>query len=196
MLKEISYDALFDAQRHFRVLLDAMARPGTICSLNDVRLSPPGFYVATALIGFALMDTNVKFYIDWKDARADSYFTVNTAAQAAQAEQADFLFVKGNKYSDVVAKAKVGEYAYPENGATVIIEVEQLSAEPEAAAHCITLKGPGVNSQAKVYVQGLQLDFLKDIKEKNVEFPVGVDAIFTDKENHIFCIPRTANVQW
>ena len=43
MVREIRYDEVFDAQKHFRSLLDSMTRPGRISVLDAVPLdAPPG----------------------------------------------------------------------------------------------------------------------------------------------------------
>ena len=49
------YDQIFDAQKHYRALLQATARPGTIAQLNDAALDAPSqLNRATALIALAL----------------------------------------------------------------------------------------------------------------------------------------------
>ena len=52
--REAAYDTVHDAQRHFRVLLDAMARPGTLAHLQADHLQPPAdLHRASALVGLA-----------------------------------------------------------------------------------------------------------------------------------------------
>ena len=58
------YDPIYDAQRHFRALLDCTARPGTIGLLEDVGVDvPPGIRRASALIALTLFGADTTFCI-------------------------------------------------------------------------------------------------------------------------------------
>ena len=41
MIKEVSFDPIFDAQQAFRVLLDAFSHPGKIYSFEQYALNQP-----------------------------------------------------------------------------------------------------------------------------------------------------------
>jgi len=41
MQREIQYDEIFDAQAHYRLLLDSMARPGKINVMPQLELTTP-----------------------------------------------------------------------------------------------------------------------------------------------------------
>ena len=195
MVKETRYDAVFDAQKHFRVLLDAMARPGSIRFLGDVPLtSPKDLHGATALVGFALLNGDVTFYA--KDDGVVSYLTVNTTSQMASADVADFIFVKGDLRSPAVLAAKVGSLRYPEEGATVVVDVNTVTDEVCDRALAVTLSGPGVATQKTVYVRGIDVAILSDFVSQNAEFPMGIDMILVDRDGAITCVPRTAKVTW
>jgi alpha-D-ribose 1-methylphosphonate 5-triphosphate synthase subunit PhnH len=43
MIKEIVFDAVFDAQKSFRLLLDAFSHPGTIYSFDHFEFNQPQF---------------------------------------------------------------------------------------------------------------------------------------------------------
>lgn len=194
MIKETGYDAVFDGQRHFRVLLDAMARPGMIGTLNDVTLSPQGLNQASALVGFALLNADVSFHVASGKAEPPAYLTMNTASRPTDPEQADFLFADGAHATDAVRRAKVGTLTYPENGATVVIDVDRLATEPIEGSLTITLRGPGVDGEVTVHIVGLSREFFEALKVKNDEFPLGVDTIIADRQGAVLCIPRTSKV--
>jgi alpha-D-ribose 1-methylphosphonate 5-triphosphate synthase subunit PhnH len=225
MAKETVYDPIHDAQRHFRILLDATARPGKILRLDDVPINPPDdLYRASALIGFALLNADVGFYLDGKSKEAVDYFVVNTASYQTSASEADFLFISGEGCTSSLGSAKIGTPRYPEGGATIIVEVERIcddalllggkvgcrpfpygktpTSPPRSAratfsdAMRLVLSGPGVPGEKVVYIRGLDLGILDEILEKNQEFPLGVDTIVTDKQDGFFCIPRTMKLSW
>jgi len=196
MIKETAYDVVFDAQRHFRTLLDCMARPGTVGRLDDVAVTPPGLNRASALAGFALLNADVSYHIEVSGADLPLYITMNTASQQAELHEADFLFVRGDKAADTVSRAKIGTLTYPENGATVIVDVDRVAAVPFDGARAFSLQGPGVDGEVTVYVAGLEEGFATALKEKNEEFPLGVDAILTDTAGAVVCISRTSKIDW
>src|SRR5215469_9229075 len=95
MIREIAYDPVFDAQEHYRLLLDAMARPGTIRVLPRVEISTPAELTsAAALVGFALLNADVSFYAAGGDA-VTRYLVVNTSARPVDRTAADFVFADG-----------------------------------------------------------------------------------------------------
>ena len=58
--KEIEYSEIFDAQEHFRVIMNATARPGSIHSLKEIEIYPPApLNKAAAYVALALMNKDV-----------------------------------------------------------------------------------------------------------------------------------------
>lgn len=205
MQRETVYDPVFDAQEHYRLLLDAMARPGTINILPGIPLTPPpGLSRAAALTGFALLDADASFSVDGADAGATHYLVVNTSARPKAIAEADFVFAGGMASPDLVSTMKKGTLTYPEEGATLVAGVEALATQVEALgmagdekpALSLTLKGPGIAGEKTVFVSGLSASLLEALQECNAEFPLGVDLVLTDPGNRIACIPRSSGVQW
>jgi alpha-D-ribose 1-methylphosphonate 5-triphosphate synthase subunit PhnH len=197
MVKETVYDMVFDAQAHFRVLLDAMARPGSIQVLNDVDIVPPhGLHRVSALVGFALLNGDVTFHVVSADSDVADYLMVNTASLMTSADEADFIFVKGNLRTPAILAAKVGSLRYPEEGATVIVDVDKISDVACDGAVALTLSGPGVLDTKTIYVAGLDVAILADFVSQNAEFPTGIDLILTDGDDALSCVPRTAKLNW
>ena len=178
MIRETTYDEVFDAQRHFRTVLDAMARPGKINRLVTVALTPPGrLNHGAACVAFALLNADVGFHLDgFGDAEAE-YLRVNTSSRAVAAEAAEFVFVSGLAQTSAIRAAKVGVPAYPETSATAIIQVAQIGKSSATRGLQLTLTGPGVETQEIVFVNGLETVHLEALRDRNTEFPLGVDAI-------------------
>jgi alpha-D-ribose 1-methylphosphonate 5-triphosphate synthase subunit PhnH len=200
MQRETLYDPVFDAQEHYRLLLDAMARPGTLNVLPRLPLTPPpGLSAAAALIGFALLDANVSFHVEGDDAAVTRYLVVNTSATPGELIQADFVFAGGMTSPALVGVIKKGTLAYPDEGATLVIDVEALAGEAaalRAPALALTLRGPGVAGEKTFFVGGLSAPLLDALRECNAEFPLGIDLILSDPGHRIACIPRTSEVRW
>ena len=97
MHRETAYDEVFDAQRHFRTVLDAMSRPGRVNRLTGPVLSPPApFLPASAAVAFALLNADVTFHLTGFTDAAAAYLTAHTHSRPAPAAQADFLFLSGD----------------------------------------------------------------------------------------------------
>ena len=202
MQRETVYDQVFDAQEHYRLLLDAMARPGTINVLPRMSLAtPPTLSGAAALLGFALLNADVSFYADGEAADVVTrYLVVNTAAAPESPDKADFVFAAGTASEALLADMKKGTLPYPDEGATLIAGVEALASDAQALGGkpylALTLEGPGVAGKRTFFVTGLSSGLIAALQECNLEFPLGVDLILTDPDHRIACIPRSNRVEW
>lgn len=193
MIREINYDHLFESQKQYRTILDCMAKPGILATLNADINVPSEINKASVLVGFALMNSDVTFNNSYnQEEEINSYLFLNTSSSPAEASEADFIFISGtHKNTNAIDNAKQGLPEYPEHGAFVIIDTNKISETTLENGLKITLEGPGVKNTKEVYVEGLSSEILEALAEKNIEYPLGVDTIFTDKEGTILCMPRS-----
>jgi alpha-D-ribose 1-methylphosphonate 5-triphosphate synthase subunit PhnH len=244
MQRETTYDPVFDAQEHYRLLLDAMARPGKINILPRLSLTVPAaaaagisgaaagasslsgsrvFTDAAALVGFALLNADVSFFVDGPGADvASRYLLMNTSARPAALEEADFVFASGHASAVLVEAMKKGSLPYPEEGATLVLSAGALATEPSGlgaggaglngAGHkgagedaagrqpvsdlALTLQGPGIAGKKMLFVRGLNAALVEGLQQSNSEFPLGVDVILTDGDGRMACIPRSSRIHW
>jgi alpha-D-ribose 1-methylphosphonate 5-triphosphate synthase subunit PhnH len=198
------YDPVFDSQKHYRVLLNCTARPGSIGLLNEVEVERPAELSQSAsLIALMLFSSDVSFFLGRNASPAASYLLRKTRATEARVAEADFVFVHGRDTEDAVAalrSAKAGEPAFPETGATVLLEVKAISPAPLAGCLKLTLSGPGIETESIIYVSGIDPEFLETLQSRNCEFPTGVDVYLTcDSVSAGPCVlslPRTTKVSW
>ncbi len=193
MQTELNYDTVFDAQQHFRLLLDSMSRPGKINTFPAADILPPaGLNHAAALTGFTLLNPDVTYYIAGDNSEdIATYLLVNTASRQADIATADYIFLPQGYYADALYDAQTGTPIYPEDSATLIASAHLISKQPHEGSLAITLKGPGVNGEAEVFVSGINPQLLDFIKEQNSEYPLGIDVIIADEHNNILGIPRS-----
>ncbi len=193
MQSEILYDEIFDAQEHFRLILDSMARPGKINVIPNLDIQMvDGINKASALIGFSLLNTDASFCaIGELSYTIEKFITLHTAAKIESLQNADFVFVKGSQSDQFIADLKIGTLPYPEDSATIVLDVLNISTEEIADSLQLNLKGPGIKTVETVYVTGLNHAIMDAVKEQNFEFPLGIDLMLTDKENNMICIPRS-----
>ena len=197
MIRETVYDEIFDAQRHFRTVLDSMSRPGKINRFTLLALTTPeGLTRAAAYVGFALLNADVAAHAVGKGAAAESYLRTNTQCRIESGSEADFIFLPGESEVTAINEAKVGIPTYPESGATVVIAVNHIGKSSSTGGVQLTLEGPGIETREIVFVTGLRAELLAALKAKNAEFPLGVDAILVSADECVICLPRTTRVTW
>jgi alpha-D-ribose 1-methylphosphonate 5-triphosphate synthase subunit PhnH len=182
-------DPVRDSQAVFRIVLDAMANPGRIMSLprlveDQHRLGPS----ATAVC-LALVDYETPLWLDPQLADPDTsaFLLFHCGAPIASGpETADFAVLDG--MSAPLGGFKTGSDAYPEDGATVIIQVPDLST-----SGALTLAGPGVDGERRLGIGGLSRAFWSARAEINAGFPRGIDLIFC-AGGQLAALPRTTRV--
>lgn len=189
-------DMVHDIQTAYRKLLICMSRPGSIESIEEesekIHIDIK-FFNSTLVLMFMLLDSEVSFKIVSQDEDEISKFVRQlTYSKSKNIEEADFIFILENADKDmleeVLIDAKAGDLINPHESATVIVETNRISDEKK-----FILKGPGIKDENHI---DLQLDetWLEKLYKKNIEFPMGIDIIFTDKNSNITCLPRTTKV--
>lgn len=197
MVRETKYDQVHDAQKHFRLLTDAFSRPGKIVQLNDTDIkSPANLNVASALVGFSLLNNDVSFFSAKNQEEINQFFLVNCACYPSTPEKAEFIFINGDTPVSYIEAASEGEPEYPETGANIIADVVKICASNFEGAIAIEISGPGVKGKNRVYIKGISINILECLQEKNSEFPLGVDTIITDTQGNLVALPRSAKLHW
>jgi alpha-D-ribose 1-methylphosphonate 5-triphosphate synthase subunit PhnH len=200
------YDPIYDAQRHFRTLLDCTARPGTIGLLENVGVDvPTGIRRASALIALTLFGADTTFCIlPEPSPKTSAFFRESTAATEAPFSEADFLILLDDGLVDGHAARlehiRLGTLVFPDTAATVILQVEAISPAPMSNSLRLRLTGPGIESETVVFVSGVAESFLSLRRELNSEFPLGFDLFLACDSLSagpcILSLPRTTSVAW
>jgi alpha-D-ribose 1-methylphosphonate 5-triphosphate synthase subunit PhnH len=84
-------------------------------------------------------------------------------------------------------------------GATFIVEVTGVSYSEIVPALKLRLSGPGIEGDCVIWVSGWRREWVEILKEKNSEYPLGVDTILSFKshtgEAKICCLPRSTKIE-
>ncbi|MBZ4653819.1 MAG: phosphonate lyase system protein PhnH [Peptococcaceae bacterium] len=201
-VKETGFNIVFDSQQVFRLLMDAMSRPGKINKLADYGFTriPSGFNPYVLALLKTLSDNTVTFSIagDRKEPW-ESYLEINTGAKLESVNQADFVVFQGPIFSQDILTIKRGTLEFPEDSATAIISVDSLGEKEDsiltAPASTFTMRGPGIKDFIILNIGGLDKRFGQALAEVNAIFPLGIDIIMVDVEGQLACIPRTTQVE-
>lgn len=208
-LTEINKEALL-SQKTFRILLKAMAHPGRIyplpanCEIQNLYqgIALVEHNYALALILKTLLDHEIGFCVLGEGKKELETLVMEfTGSFPTDLESADFILVSDGDSKGQILKAKEGTLEYPETGASIIFCVKYICDSPiknqtEKDLNCkVRFKGPGIKGEISAYFYGLKADEFHYLKEKNSQFPLGIDSIFVDAEANVLCVPRSTNIE-
>lgn len=185
-------DAVMQSQEVFRTIMDVMAQPGTIKSV-DMDLNPPApLSVTMSAIACTLIDADTSIWLD-EDlaARPDvkNWLTFQTGAfVTSNCAEANFALVSNLKKMPPLESFSPGTQEYPDRSTTIILQVESLSAGAP-----LTLAGPGIRDTTTFSPGSLPTDFLKQWAINHAHFPRGVDLIIAGSDA-VACLPRSTRI--
>lgn len=167
----------------FRAALDALSRPGTICTVAGA--APPApLSVAGGVLILTLCDGTTPIHLagahDCPQVRA--WITFHTGAPLVAAELASFAVGSWGALQPV-ARFAIGTPDYPDRSATLIIEMPGLT--PTGAR----LTGPGIETEAY-----LSLPEIAAFKANRARFPMGFDCFLTAGHD-LAGLPRSTRVE-
>lgn len=180
-------DETLESQAGFRALLDAMARPGVIRRLTRPARPPEGLSPAAATVLAALADGDTPVSIaDTPALRA--FVGGRLGAPLAAPDGAAFAVVAAAALLPLGRFAQ-GSDAFPDQSATVIVEVSALGRGED-----LLLSGPGIAGTAVLEVEGLPADFRAAWAAQRALFPCGVDLVLCDGDR-LAALPRGIRVE-
>ena len=169
-------------QTQFRMLLEAMSRPGGCYSI----FKHPAKQNASLTILAILLDAEVSL--------ADPHNLLDKRdwpmlqAKPSLPEQADYIVCDAAQVPDFLPK--LGTLPSPEQSATLLLVVDKLGQGDLQ----LRLSGPGVEKTKLLAISGLDAEWLSRREVWNAAFPLGVDFILVDA-NQVAALPRTTKVQ-
>ncbi|MDR2089435.1 MAG: phosphonate C-P lyase system protein PhnH [Clostridiales Family XIII bacterium] len=184
----------YRTQKIFRKVLQSMAYVGRpvripkecISEYPDNRLFP-----ATMEILQTLLDTTTGFFCGDADENTVREIRLRTSAYPEKPEAADFIVIPADAAENAarhVEAAKTGTIYDPHCSATVLIECRSV-----LRGSAYLCRGPGIDAAIRIAVQ-CSWNWEKSRREKNTEFPLGIDCIFVDGEGNLLSLPRTAKL--
>ena len=182
--KKHSFDLVFDSQRVFRLILEAMSNPTRIVSIRESARFLFGDQPTFLALAITLLDNEVSFNTCENHALTAEIESL-TLTKKAGLEYADYVFVSNpNKIKDVIDKIKCGTLADPHKSATLIVRND---GNPDCL---LKLSGPGIEGQAEVWVSSTVCETMRLRDEQNYEYPQGIDMIFISSKGELLAIPR------
>ncbi|MGD0622379.1 MAG: phosphonate C-P lyase system protein PhnH [Thermacetogeniaceae bacterium] len=190
---ESNFDQVFTSQQIYRLLLDAMARPGKIVTLARLEIDPPeGLSWSIAGLAFTLLDQETTFAALPDHESWGHYLCLNTGSRQAAVSEAEFIIIDGRVDLPELLVVNRGDLLFPDRGATLMVMVSSVGGA--GADTRLTLQGPGIPGQASLTLGGLCPGNLERVQTLNREFPLGVDLMISDNRGALVCIPRSSAI--
>lgn len=184
MKKIHNFDPVYDSQKMFRLLLEAMSNPTRKVNIKEFTDKMYGENAEFLALAMTLLDNEVTFSTCGNEEISDQIISL-TLSNREQTDLADFIFVSDTTVlKKVMETAKAGTLKDPQRSATIIVKdngTELVS---------LNLSGPGINGSIHFLTSAL-VEKTIDIRDNNYfEYPQGVDLIFVTGNNELFAIPR------
>jgi alpha-D-ribose 1-methylphosphonate 5-triphosphate synthase subunit PhnH len=180
-----------DSQRIFRSVLDAVAHPGRIVSIEAPADLPSG-PLGRAAIGtaLALLDFETPVWLDEAARPAFSHLRFHcNCPEAETRDSAAFAFIGDPARLPALDGFALGLDPYPDRSTTLVIEVADL-----ARGGRLSLSGPGIENRNRLGVAGFRAGFWSERAALAPLFPRGLDLILTCGDL-LAAVPRTTRIE-
>ncbi|ACI57385.1 phosphonate C-P lyase system protein PhnH [Rhizobium leguminosarum bv. trifolii WSM2304] len=184
-------EPVFDAQSVFKMLMDGMARPGTIQTVRPDIAPPLPLGIAAGTIALTLCDHDTSVWLSQglaKSAVPDWLGFHTGAPLTTEKAEARFAFTEAGIPLCPFSLFASGTQEYPDRSTTLVIELSALEGGRRLA-----LMGPGIQSVAEIAPVGLPETFLRLWTENRALFPRGIDIVLTSATRFL-CLPRTTKI--
>jgi alpha-D-ribose 1-methylphosphonate 5-triphosphate synthase subunit PhnH len=186
-------DPVHDAQRCFRVLLDALARPGQMRSI-DVELDPDAqrqWPAAAFAALLTLSDFSTPVWLQRGDEALAQAVRFHTGAPLTDRfEEAAFAYIADPAAAPAPDRFALGTPEAPQGSATLLIRVDALDG-----GRPLLLSGPGIRTSSSIAPAGIADSFWLGRATLAAHAPCGIDCYLV-WERSVIGIPRTTRVEF
>jgi len=180
---------VFDSQKVFRLVLEAMANPARVVNINEYANKLFGDHTAFLAVAMTLLDNETSFHAFENLLLSDEIVSL-TLGKSEPIESASYIFVcDPSDVQDAIKTAKHGTLTDPHQSATIIIQNDGPSV-------CrLILSGPGIEGCATVEVTQTVKDAIAIRDGQNYEYPEGIDLLFISSAGELCAILRLTRME-
>lgn len=184
-------DAVLDAQRCFRAVLEALSRPGRVIALDALPEPPAGLGAVQSAVLLALADADTPVWLpaglrSTEAGHALRFYCGCTLVE--RPEDAAFVVLPSLADLPELDALRQGDPEFPDRSATLLVEVAGL-----APGGSLRLRGPGIETEHRLSVQGWTPRCTAFVLQNGERFPLGVDLLLTCGA-HMAGLPRTVRL--
>ena len=185
----------FGSQHAFRAALQALSHPGRLVDIVHDAEVPRCGHAASAALLLALLDADCQIWLSpsLRNSEAAAWLRFHTGCKLVQTpSQAQFAWVADTDELPPLQHFAWGSENYPDQSTTCVIDVRALAGGDDTGTGWL-LRGPGIQSQFRLMVDGLPPDFVEQWSDNQATFPRGVD-LFLASRQQIVGVPRTTRI--
>lgn len=182
-----------DSQQWYRIVLDAMSRPGNVCfpiSTEVFSQAPSPCSKTAASIALTLFDNDTSIWLQTSNEKLTHWLQFHCGCPITTDKNAATfaLITDGNSLPDLT-QFSIGSSEFPDRSTTLVIQVESVThGEP------VEFSGSGIATTNKLNISGLDSSFWETQKNNRSLFPQGFDTILAAPDG-VVCIPRTTTIR-
>ena len=186
--KKHSFDMVFDSQKVFRLILEAISNPTSVVNIKEFANKLVGSFPEFLAVAATLLDNETGFSTCGNEALSEEIVSL-TSARREKTDVSDFIFVADSDgLRAAIESAKHGSLSDPHKSATVVIR-------NDGAPNCsLRVSGPGINGLTSIEVSQTVNDAIAFRDLQYYEYPQGIDLIFISESGDLFAIPRLVKV--
>lgn len=184
-------EPVFHAQSVFKMMMDAMARPGTIHTVAPDAAPPAPLGTAAGAIALTLCDHDTPVWLSASLVKSafPAWLGFHTGAPVTpEKAEARFAFIESGSTLSSFSLYAAGTQEYPDRSTTLVIELASLDGGRNLA-----LMGPGIKGVTEIAPVGLPETFPRLWIDNRALFPRGVDVVLT-AASRFLCLPRTVKI--
>jgi alpha-D-ribose 1-methylphosphonate 5-triphosphate synthase subunit PhnH len=185
-------DKVLSAQATFRVVMEAMARPGRVQRVTAAVGAPALLTHGTAAIALTLFDHDTPIWLDAtlsQTSEVAKWLKFHTSAPVVpDSSIASFALVADAASCPDLKSFSLGSSEYPDRSTTLILQVESLTQGRE-----YRLSGPGIDGVAVLRAMLAPGDLFERLAINAALFPRGIDVVLV-ADDAIVAIPRTTRL--
>lgn len=191
MSEQAALNSSQQSARAFRVILDALARPGKVSQLPRLIGSSVPAFATSLTVLLSLGDHLTSIYLDheFRVTAVEKLLRFHTGSQLVQErERTDFAVLNAARAEIGLERWKRGDPEYPDQSATLIIQTTSLNQGAP-----VQFAGPGIQSSTTVRIANVRPSFWEARAAVNAIAPLGIDLIFVTPSEILGC-PRSTRV--
>jgi alpha-D-ribose 1-methylphosphonate 5-triphosphate synthase subunit PhnH len=184
-------DPVYQSQSAFKTLMDCMARPGLIGTLQTNAAPPSPLCAGAGAIALTLCDHDTPVYLSTAliEAGIPGWLAFQAGVLVTDDRtEAAFAFIDAASTLPPLSTFAAGTQEYPDRSATIVLEISGLTGGPERQ-----LTGPGIDGSTRISPADLPPHFDDMWRENSALYPRGCDLILVCGQD-IICLPRSIKI--
>jgi alpha-D-ribose 1-methylphosphonate 5-triphosphate synthase subunit PhnH len=180
---------VFDSQRDFRELLQAMARPAAPRRLPTLPPAPAPATPEAMAVLLTLCDAGTAVWLQQPDQALAGHLRFHAGVRLVHSPaEADFALISDPAAMPPLDAFALGDPRYPDRSASLIVQAAGFRA-----GSGLRFAGPGIREIAVCAIDGLPVRFWTERAALAAQLPLGLDVYFV-AAGQVLALPRSTRL--